>query len=234
MGETPWKFESSRPHRLENYSFRNGFVFGKLLGEAETLFTGLIADLGTVFDLSGDSDKILTIRSSAFAQKEKIGASVCCNGVCLTVTKIEGDALFFDVSAETLRVTTLGELKPGDPINLESSLRMGDPLGGHIVNGHVDCVITALSVTPEARSSVWGFSLPASHAQFIAPKGSVTLDGVSLTVNAVENDRFFINIIPHTAERTRFQQYVEGSRVNFEADPLARYAIHSLKYSETE
>jgi riboflavin synthase len=194
------------------------------------LFTGLVTDLGEVFAISGETDKILVIRSARFAEREEIGASVCCNGVCLTVTKIADDLLSFDVSAETLRVTNLGELKKGASINLEASLRMGDPLGGHIVTGHVDCTVNILSMTQEARSSVWAFSLPASHAKFIAPKGSVCLDGVSLTVNAVEADRFSVNIIPHTAEKTRFQHYKTGDRVNLEIDPLARYALNSAQY----
>jgi riboflavin synthase len=145
------------------------------------------------------------------------------DGVCLTVAALDAASFHADVSQETLRVTTLGEKPPGSRVNLEPALRAGDSLGGHWVSGHVDGVAVVLATAPEARSLRVDFAAPAPLARYIARKGSVTLDGVSLTVNEVEGVRFSVNLIPHTLEVTTLGALAKGVRVNLEIDLLARY-----------
>jgi riboflavin synthase len=152
-----------------------------------------------------------------------VGDSVCVQGVCLTVTRLDGTRFCADVSRETLAKTTLGALKHGARVNLEPSLRAGDPLGGHLVSGHVDAVGTLADVAEEARSRRLQFELPEGLMRFVAPKGSICIDGVSLTVNEIEGRRFGVNIIPHTYQVTTLGELVPGSRVNIEIDVIARY-----------
>jgi riboflavin synthase len=159
------------------------------------------------------------------------GASIACSGCCLTAIEIGPDSFAADVSAETLAMTTLQDWQPGSRVNLERSLRLGDELGGHIVSGHVDGVGIARSTIPENASTRWRFQVPAALARFIAPKGSVAVDGVSLTVNDVEGDTFGVNIIPHTAAVTRFGSLKPGDRVNIEIDMLARYVARLAERS---
>jgi riboflavin synthase len=152
-----------------------------------------------------------------------LGASIACSGCCLTAVEVGPDWFAADASAETLARTTMGGWRVGTPINLERSLRVGDELGGHLVSGHVDGVGEALSATPENASVRWTFRVPGALSRFIAVKGSVAVDGVSLTVNAVEGDTFAVNVIPHTAAVTRFGTLRPGDTVNIEIDMLARY-----------
>jgi riboflavin synthase len=152
-----------------------------------------------------------------------IGASIACSGCCLTATDVGPGWFAADASAETLACTTLGSWQPGARVNLERSLRIGDELGGHIVSGHVDGVGEVLSATPENASTRWRFRVPAALSRFIAAKGSVAVDGVSLTVNEVDGDTFGVNIIPHTEAITRFGLLAPGDAVNIEIDMLARY-----------
>jgi riboflavin synthase len=152
-----------------------------------------------------------------------LGASIACSGCCLTAVELHADRFAVDASAETLACTTLGTWKVGTRVNLERSLKVGDELGGHIVSGHVDGVGKALSKTPENGSIRWRFQVPAELARFIAAKGSVAIDGTSLTVNDVQGDTFGVNIIPHTASVTRFGTLAPGDAVNIEIDMLARY-----------
>lgn len=151
------------------------------------------------------------------------GASIACSGACLTVVDKGKDWFAADVSAETLSKTTLGTWATGTPVNLERPLKMGDELGGHLVTGHVDTTALVLSREREGDSWRFLFEVPEDFARFVASKGSVALDGVSLTVNEVEGNRFGVNIIPHTAEVTTFGQRQPGERVNLEIDLLARY-----------
>jgi riboflavin synthase len=151
------------------------------------------------------------------------GDSISVQGVCLTVTRKEGSRFFADVSRETLDRTTLGARETGARVNLEPSLRAGDPLGGHLVSGHVDAVGRLVSMQHDARSWRLRFSLPAVLARFVAPKGSICIDGVSLTVNEVEGPQFGVNIIPHTHEATTLGELREGDGVNVEIDLIARY-----------
>jgi riboflavin synthase len=159
-----------------------------------------------------------------------LGASIACSGVCLTVVHLAADAFSVDCSTETVARTTLGGWKPGARINLERSLRIGDELGGHLVAGHVDGVAEVVSATPENASVRWRFRLPEALARFVAPKGSVAIDGVSLTVNEVDGEVFGVNIIPHTASITTFGTLQPGDRVNIEVDMMARYVARLREY----
>ncbi|MDD2877899.1 MAG: riboflavin synthase [Acidiphilium sp.] len=152
-----------------------------------------------------------------------LGASMACSGCCLTVVEVGVDWFAVDVSGETLSKTTLGTWNDGTAINLERALRLGDELGGHVVSGHVDGVGTVVSMQPERGSTRWRFAVPRELARFIAPKGSVAINGVSLTVNEVEDCEFGVNIIPHTEQLTTFGRLTVGDAVNIEIDMLARY-----------
>jgi len=191
------------------------------------MFTGIVTALGTVravTPIGNGRDMRLTIAAPwPDTASIAIGASIACSGCCLTAIERGPDWFAADASAETLACTTLGIWKPGSRINLERSLRLGDELGGHIVSGHVDGVGTALSATRENASTRWRFCVPHELARFIAAKGSVAVNGVSLTVNEVDGDTFGVNIIPHTETVTSFGQLAPGDAVNIEIDMLARY-----------
>jgi riboflavin synthase len=201
------------------------------------MFTGLITGIGTieaVTPLGAGSDARFTIRTpdnEAWAKADKVlGASIACSGVCLTVVEAGADWFSVEVSAETLSKTNLGSWRAGTRINLEGSLRIGDEIGGHIVSGHVDGLADLLSITPEHGSTRFVFRLPEALAPYVAPKGSVALNGVSLTVNEVEGQKFGINIIPHTLIHTNFSSLAVGDKVNLEIDMLARYVARQLSF----
>ncbi len=193
------------------------------------MFTGIVSDVGEVLEIEklGERDR-LAIASAYDPATIAVGSSVANAGVCLTVVAIEpfgkGAKLTFDVGAETLAVTTLGGLKKGDKIDLERALRVGDELGGHMVSGHVDGLAELVSRRDFDDMSHLRFRAPHALAPFIAVKGSVALDGVSLTVNAVEGDAFEVLLIPHTLEVTTFGATKVGDKVNIEVDLIARYA----------
>ncbi len=193
------------------------------------MFTGIVSDLGEVLDISGTGDVLFRIRTVFKMDEVPIGASIANNGVCLTVIDRGPDWFAVQASAETLAKTTLGGWRPGTKVNLERAMRIGDELGGHIVSGHVDGVAKVVSIRPENDSLRFTFEAPAGLARFVAPKGSVALDGVSLTVNEVDGARFGVNIIPHTRSVTTFGTYVPGSPVNMEIDMLARYVARLLE-----
>lgn len=200
------------------------------------MFTGIITDVGTVADMrpaASGRDTRLTIATAWDTTAIALGASVAINGCCLTVVERLPGALVFEASAETLALTTLGAWLKGQRVNLERALRMGDELGGHIVSGHVDGVGRALSATPEGGSARWIFEVPTRLARFIAAKGSVAVDGVSLTVNHVEGARFGVNIIAHTARATNFSAMQPGDTVNIEIDMLARYVARLAEAQAT-
>jgi riboflavin synthase len=195
------------------------------------VFSGLIKGVGRVAartDLGKDQRFTIDL-GTAELPPLVVGASVAVNGVCLTVVTTTGAAFTADVSGETLAVTTLGGLAPGAPVNLESPLRAGDPLDGHIVSGHVDGVGHVSSVEPAGRSLTVAIDVPAALARYIAAKGSVAVDGVSLTVNTVRGARFTVNIIPHTRDKTLIGGYKAGTAVNIEVDLLARYLERLLQ-----
>ncbi len=187
------------------------------------MFTGIITDIGEIRAIERRGDVRLQIATAYDTGNIDIGASIACHGVCLTVVDKGGDWFAVDVSAETLKCSCLGDWQAGTRLNLERSLRVGDELGGHIVSGHVDGVAKVVDLTPEGDSVRIDFELPQDLALFVAPKGSITLNGASLTVNAVGGDRFGINVIPHTQARTTFGTTAIGDRVNVEIDVLARY-----------
>jgi riboflavin synthase len=195
------------------------------------MFTGIVTDVGRVKALEKRGDWRVEIETGYDPVTIDIGASIICSGACLTVVArgAAGNKHWFavDVSEETRRVTTLGEWNPGSPINLERSLKVGDELGGHIVLGHVDGVGTVASVTPENDSLRYRLTAPKSLMTQIAPKGSIAVDGVSLTVNAVGPNWFEVNIIPHTQQVTTFGELKPGSKVNLEVDVLARYVARA-------
>ena len=199
------------------------------------MFTGLVQTVGEIRGVtpraSADPGTAASSQDLRFEiahgdiarERLDLGASVCVDGVCLTVTGLGRDTFFADVSNETLRVTTLGRRRAGERVNLEPSLRVGDPLGGHWVSGHVDGVAQVLATSSDARSLRVELAAPAALARYIARKGSVTLDGVSLTVNDVAGEKFSINLIPHTLEVTTLGELRAGSVLNLEIDVLARY-----------
>lgn len=193
------------------------------------MFTGLVTDLGRIQRVDRKDDDVrLIIETGYDLDTVEMGASIACSGACLTVTE-KGDTWFAaDVSGETLSKTTLGGWAEGMTINLEQSLCLGDSLGGHLVSGHVDAVASVLDIRPDGESLRFVIGIPDGYTGFIAPKGSVALDGVSLTVNEVEDARFGVNIIPHTAEKTTFGALAPGDRVNLEVDLIARYVARLL------
>ena len=197
------------------------------------MFTGLITDVGRVRTISrppaGDvGDERIWVDTAYDLASVPVGASIACSGVCLTAVELDGRGFAVDVSAETLSKTTLGAWAEGTAVNLERSLRLGDELGGHLVYGHVDAVAEVVSAQPEGDSWRYVFEVPAALAPYLAPKGSVALDGVSLTVNEVDGQRFGVNIIPHTRRVTTFAELGAGDHVNLEVDMLARYVARLL------
>lgn len=191
------------------------------------MFTGIITDIGTVRSLTRKGDLTARIGCRFSAESIEIGASIACNGVCLTVTDrgAEAEGAWFEVSvsAETLSKTNIGTWAEAARVNLERALKVGDELGGHIVSGHVDGLAEIVSMTEEGDSTRVVLQAPEPLAKFIAPKGSVALNGTSLTVNEVEGARFGINFIPHTKQVTTWGVAAVGDMVNLEIDTLARY-----------
>lgn len=196
------------------------------------MFTGLIQDVGEVRAVERAGDTRIEIATAFDMNDVELGASIACSGVCLTVTEKASGWFAVEASAETLAKTTVGDWAAGRAVNLERSLRLGDELGGHLVFGHVDGVAEITGRTPDGDSTRFRIHPPAELAKFIAPKGCVSVDGVSLTVNEVEDDEqgtaFGVNIIPHTLAHTGFGRAEPGDRVNLEIDMLARYVARLL------
>jgi len=193
------------------------------------MFTGIITDLGRVRRLHRADLLDLTIATAFETSAISIGASIACSGACLTVVAVEPAAFAVQASVETLTRTTLGEWEEGTAVNLEKSLRLGEELGGHLVLGHVDGMVRIVERRPEAESVRFVFEAPEELMPFIAPKGSVALDGVSLTVNEVAQNRFGVNIIPHTLACTNVGSLRAGQRMNLEIDLIARYVARLLR-----
>jgi riboflavin synthase len=192
------------------------------------MFTGIITDIGEVTAVIGTDERRLAIATAYDPDTIPIGASICCSGVCLTVTELRKNQFSVVASAETIARTTLGGWKKGTRINLERALKVGDELGGHIVSGHTDGVAHLVSARKENDSLRLVFEAPAELGRFVAPKGSVALDGVSLTVNEMDGNRFGVNIIPHTAAHTTLGALKPGDAVNMEIDMLARYVARLI------
>ena len=187
------------------------------------MFTGIVTDIGTVTALTPEGDLRARISTGYDTGGIDIGASIASDGVCLTVIALGPDWYEVQVSAETVSKTTVGDWEVGTRLNLERALKVGDELGGHIVSGHVDGVADVTAIRDEGDSLRFSFRAPDALARFIAPKGSIALNGTSLTVNEVDGSTFGVNIIPHTAEVTTWGGIREGDRVNLEIDTLARY-----------
>jgi riboflavin synthase len=194
------------------------------------MFTGIIQAVGKVEALTpqGGDLRLSIGTGDLLMQDVKLGDSICVSGCCLTVIARRDKAFDADVSRESLSLTTLGDLKLGSPVNLEKALTLGTPLGGHLVSGHVDGLGTVKSRREEARSVRFDIQVPQALKQYIVHKGSVCVDGVSLTVNAIQDDTFDVNIIPHTMDHTVFGNYQPGSKVNLEVDVIARYVERLL------
>lgn len=198
------------------------------------MFTGLVWGTGTVRALEprGGDVRLRIASAGVLAQRQHaLGDSITVNGVCLTVVAMDATGGFdFDVSNETLALTTLGGLAPGADVNLEPALTLSTPLGGHLLSGHVDGVGKVVAITPDGRSQRWRFDVPQPLARYLARKGSVAIDGVSLTVNAVADSGFEVALIPHTVAVTRFRSLTVGAPVNIEVDQLARYLERLLEF----
>jgi len=198
------------------------------------MFTGIIQDVGRVQtreQRGGDTRLKIAVDRLDLAGTA-VGDSICVQGVCLTVIELAPRSFVTDVSRETLNLTTLGELTEEAAVNLEPALRVGDPLGGHLLSGHVDGIATVVNARSEARSLRLSIGVSAQLARYIARKGSVALDGVSLTVNEVEGSVFGVNLIPHTVAVTTLGRLNTGSRLNLEVDQLARYVERLVATSE--
>lgn len=195
------------------------------------MFSGLIAYRGTVLDVAPASEGLaLRVRCEGIArERPQVKDSIAIDGVCLTATAVDGETIAFDVIPETLAQSTLRDRAPGDAVNVEYALRLGDRIGGHFVYGHIDAAARVLERAAEGQGERLRIEMPASLAPLIARKGFVAVDGVSLTVAAVNDDSFEVALIPETLARTTLGSRAAGERVNLEADPLARYVMNSCR-----
>ena len=198
------------------------------------MFTGIIQAVGRVVRLDPrGGDVCLHVDTTDLDLADvRLGDSIAVSGVCLTAITLEARGFSADVSNETLSLTSLGQLKAGDPVNLEKAMRLADRLGGHLVSGHIDGLGKVVSITPDGRSQRWVFEVPATISRYIAAKSSVCIDGTSLTVNEVSGPRFGVNLIPHTIEHTAFHARRVGGAVNIEVDVIARYVERLLASGE--
>jgi len=196
------------------------------------MFTGIVTDIGKVIDLEMRGDIKARIKTAYDTDTIDEGASIACDGVCLTVIEIGADWFDVEISAETVSKTNVGMNKwfAGKRLNLERALKLGDELGGHIVSGHVDGVAMVINMADEGDSTRITIKAPSDLAKFIAPKGSVTLNGTSLTVNEVSGDTFGVNLIPHTKQVTTWGDVKTGDALNLEIDTLARYVARLAEY----
>ena len=193
------------------------------------MFTGLVQDIGVICSLDKTrADLRIEVETQMNLSAVQLGASICCSGCCLTVVDKANSSLFFDVSAESLSKTIIGAWEVKTRINLEPSLKVGDEVGGHFVSGHVDATTKIVEILEDGGSYRLKIAIPSGLGMFIAPKGSVTLDGISLTVNDVDDTSFYVNIIPHTWSNTTLSDRHIGDDINIEIDMLARYAVNML------
>ncbi len=199
------------------------------------MFTGIVEALGRVHEITlGAQSARLTVNCSAIAAQAVIGESVAVNGCCLTVVAILGDGLTFDAVPETLRMTNLGDLLPGDPVNIERPLSVNARLGGHFVQGHIDGIGTIRSITPEDNAMIYSIEVDPSLQKYLIAKGSIAVDGISLTVARMESFGFSVWIIPHTMEVTTLGSKQVGSKVNIECDVLGKYVERLLSFGTNQ
>jgi len=194
------------------------------------MFTGIITDIGEITELEQRGDLRARIATGYDTATIDIGASIACDGVCLTAIALGEGWFDVEISAESVAKTNIGDWREGSRVNLERALKVGDELGGHIVSGHVDGVATIAAMQDEGDSTRVTFEAPEELARFVAPKGSVALNGTSLTVNEVEGRRFGVNFIPHTKEATTWGLVQVGDRINLEIDTLARYVARLREF----
>ncbi|MBW1810740.1 MAG: riboflavin synthase [Deltaproteobacteria bacterium] len=198
------------------------------------MFTGIIEDLGTLLALSGETDSlIIAIRTGLPLESIRPGDSIAVNGVCLTVNETKPDQLTFDVSHETVKSTNLQYLSVGDKLHIERALTLDSRLGGHLVSGHVDAVGQLVSRTPRGKNLDLSILAPEPVVPYLVPKGSVAIDGVSLTINEPHNDRFRVTLVPHTMEKTKLAACRPGDKLNLEADILGKYVRHFTQAGQT-
>jgi riboflavin synthase len=204
-------------------------VFSRFPTRNRSVFTGIIEDLGTVASIKrSTAGAVLTIRTALPIARISVGDSIAINGACMTVTAKRRGAFAMDVSAESLRRTVLGALKPDDRVNLERCLTLGKLIGGHLVSGHVDGVGRIVAIEPEGASRLYTFEVPAAQTRYLVEKGSVTLDGISLTVFNIRGRRFSVALIPHTLKMTTLGFKRPGDAVNVESDMLVKYVERIL------
>ena len=199
------------------------------------MFTGIIKAKGKVSCIEDrGGDQRLTIESTDIPWREfDIGESISVNGVCLTAISLRDNGFVTDVSVETINITALADIAVGDPVNIEPSLSLGERLGGHLVSGHIDCLGVIEALDGDARSIRLRIAIPEAYQRFVASKGSICVDGMSLTVNAVNDGSFEVNIIPHTADVTIIGGYKKGTRVNIEVDLVARYLERLIRKDDS-
>lgn len=199
------------------------------------MFTGLVRDIGTIKDVihNDGGDMRCIIETNLQLDDIDLGASVCCSGVCLTVVDKSKNTFTVDISVETLSKTHLGSWRIMTRINLEPSLKVGDEIGGHFVSGHVDTTTRIISIAQDGESKRFVFEMPDGYRKFLAPKGSVVIDGISLTVNEVTENSFEVNIIPHTLEKTTLSDRRDGDKLNLEIDILARYVTNMFEHKDS-
>jgi riboflavin synthase len=200
------------------------------------MFTGIIRAKGQIDSIEPrGGDLRITVRAAGLPwQDYAIGESISVNGVCLTAVDLQADGFVADVSVETMDVTALGELSAGSEVNLEPAMAVGERLGGHIVSGHVDCIGTLKAREQDARSVRLEFEIPRKYCRYVVRKGSICIDGVSLTINEVSGNGFGVNIIPHTVDVTIIGGYRTGTRVNIEVDLLARYLERLISHADDD
>ena len=224
----PWSLDEVEKYKICCFQIKSKHLPNAFTGDRDSLkgksmFTGIITDIGIIRDLKRVGDLRAEIVTAYDLSTVNIGASIACNGVCLTVVKKTEDSFSVDISAESVNLTNIVDWKMSGAINLERALKVGDELGGHIVSGHVDGVATIIDMHDEGDSTRVNLRAPDALAKYIAPKGSVSLNGTSLTVNEVEGAVFGINFIPHTKAVTIWSDAKVGDLVNLEIDTLARY-----------
>ena len=193
------------------------------------MFTGLVEEVGRVASLEAGDMFRLSISASRLLEGTRIGDSVSVNGVCLTVNEVDGETLVFQAMPETLRRTSLGDLVEGSPVNLERAMSLNRRFGGHIVQGHVDGVGEVLDVRPEGDAGIWEFGAPEEVLRYTVEKGSVCVDGISLTVVSVRENSFTVSILPQTLAHTNLEELEAGDRVNLEADVIGKYVERLLE-----
>ncbi len=194
------------------------------------MFTGLIEEVGKVKQINRKSAGLsIEVQAEKVLQDSKIGDSIAINGVCLTITKMTDRTFFFDVSQETLNRSNLKYIKVGESVNLERAMKPSDRLGGHIVQGHVDTIGYITGITPSGEHTIFKIKLPSEYRHLIVEKGSIAVDGISLTINQIEDDQIFFNIIPHTIENTNLKERKVGDAVNIEFDIIGKYVWNMLE-----